>query len=480
MSVKRDYITLTKYLDNVGKVVNSYFSNYEWVRCEISNISHVGGHYYIEVIDISENGQRTKNQTAIIYKKQEMKTIGKFKHATGQNLTKGMKVLLKLRANFTSKFSFSLIVDDIDPNFTLGEMEVKINKIRKEVAEKGFQFLNRNLYAPSHFTNIAVIAPEKAAGLADFMSEANFLSDNGVCNFDYYSATFEGDKAKDSIVNAFKEVNKKIESGIKYDTLVIIRGGGSKMSLHFLNEYILAVCVCRTKIPVFVGIGHEVDKVLLDEYANFSFDTPSKVIEYISNTVFNNYLRAVDNLNNIEYMVSNNIEKSSKNVNLSIQEINNKVDKIIVERKNRVDQIVTSIHNDCINIIEYLKNKTKNDLINIDNSSLNNINNFKTIAKNNLINIEDSTLNNINNSKQNKNSLISDILNGLDYKLLIKEKDFKQLMIDIKELSPETILKRGYSIIKSGNNLVTTVDELKNLDKITIVLNDGIINLNIK
>jgi exodeoxyribonuclease VII large subunit len=459
MEIKKDYITLTDYLDNIGKIINRNFANFEWVRCEIASIKKIGPHYYIEVIDISENGNKTKNQTAIIYKTKELKTIKKFKHSTGLDLERGMKVLFKLKAEFSSKFSFSLIVDDIDPNFTLGEMEVKINKIKEKIKETGYQFLNRNLQSPLHFNNIAVISPEKAAGLADFMSEADFLSSNGVCNFDYFPATFEGDNAKDSIVNSFKKINKKIEKeGVQYDSVVIIRGGGSKMSLHCLNEFIIAVCVCRTKVPVFVGVGHEPDKVIIDDYAHYSFDTPSKVIEYISNIVFGNYLRCVDSLNNIEYMVSNNLEKASKNVTLSIQEINNKVDKIIIEEKNKTKNIMTDINNGIFNVIDYLKNK----------------------AKNNLIEIENNTILSLNSAINNKNILSVDILNNLENKLLIKEKDFKSLLSDIKELSPETNLKRGYAIIKSGNKVVTSLDKLKKLDKITIILEDGEIELNIK
>ena len=458
MENKKNHITLTEYLNNIGKIVDRNFSTHEWVKCEISNITNRGGHYYIEVIDISNTGEKTRNQTAIIYKSKELKTVKKFQHATGQTLAKGMKVLFKLKATFSAKFSFSLLVEDIDPNFTLGEMEVKINKIRKKIQEQGFQNLNKNLTSPSHFTNIAVIAPDKAAGLADFMSEAKFLSVNGVCNFDYYPATFEGDNAKNTIVSAFKKINSELDRGVKYDSLVVIRGGGSKMSLHYLNEQILAVCVCRTKIPVFVGVGHEIDRVLLDEYAHYSFDTPSKVIEYISNVVFNNYLRSVDNLNNIEYVISNNLERSTKNVSLSIQNINNKVEKIIIEEKNKVNNTITSINNDIFKILDFLKNKSKN----------------------NLIEIENTTLNVLTAGKNKKDSLFMDVLNGLEHKSLLKEKDFKTLMSEIKDLSPETNLKRGYAIIKHENKIVTSIEKLKKLDKITIILEDGQIELNIK
>jgi len=458
MDNQREYKTLTQYLENLGKVVAHNFSQPEWVRCEVASIKKIGGHHYIEVIDISEVGDKIKSQTAIIYKTKESQTINKFKITTGLDLSKGMKVLFKLKVIFSAKFSLSLLVEDIDPSFTLGEMEIKINEIRRKIQENGYGGLNRALVSPRHFTKIAVISPDKAAGLADFMSEANFLSENKVCSFEYFPATFEGNNAKDSLLNAFKNVNDKIVNGVEYDCVVVIRGGGSKMSLHYLNEYMLAVCVCRTKVPVVVGIGHEIDKVVMDEYAHYSFDTPSKVIEYISNTIFSNYTKSVENLNSIEYMVLNGLDRAEKKVNLSIQEINNKVDRIIMEEGNKVLSIMEAINNDIISMVDYLKNKVNSNLIEIENKA-------QEI---------------LNSSINNKDKILAEIMNSLENKLLISEKDFRKVINEIKELSPENNLKRGYAIIRDGKRIVTSIEELKKLDKITIILESGEIELNIK
>jgi exodeoxyribonuclease VII large subunit len=458
MTQEKNYITLTNYLDKIDKVISDNFYQYEWVRCEISNISIVGGHYYIEVIDIDDKGKKTKNQTAIIYNGKKKSTIDKFKNFTGEDLKKGMKVLFKLQVKFSSKFSFSLIVEDIDPHFTLGEMEVKIKQIQQKIESQGFQFLNRNLVSPIHFTNIAVISPEKAAGLADFMAESEILRLNKICNFDYYNATFEGDKAKNSIKNAFAVVNKKIEEGVNYDAVVLIRGGGSKLSLHSLNEYILSVCVCRTKVPVFTGIGHEIDRVILDNYAHYSFDTPSKVIEYITNVLFGNYSKSIDNLNQIEYIVGSTIENSYKVSSLNHQEIQSRVENKILSAKNITKLNIQSINNDIFKVIEFLKNK----------------------AKNNLIEIENNTLVSLKNKSNQKENNVTEILNIISKQLLLKKSDFKSNIKEIKNMSIQETLKRGYAIIKSENKVITSIDNLKNLDTITIILEDGKLELKIK
>lgn len=63
--------------------------------------------------------------------------------------------------------------------------------------------------------------------------------------------------------------------------MVLIRGGGAKSDLAWLNDGNVAAWICRLPIPVFTGIGHEIDECVLDLVAHRKFDTPSKVIGHI-------------------------------------------------------------------------------------------------------------------------------------------------------------------------------------------------------
>ncbi len=72
--------------------------------------------------------------------------------------------------------------------------------------------------------------------------------------------------------------------------------------LAYLNDYDLAALLCKRSVPVWVGIGHEKDRTILDEIAHRSFDTPSKVIAGIRNHIFEltqdvlNYLQRIQRL----------------------------------------------------------------------------------------------------------------------------------------------------------------------------------------
>ena len=171
----KKHLNLSQYLDNIGKVVESYCGQRTWVQCEVVTFNISGGNYYFELVDSLSNNQRIKSQSAILFKSKVFSILGKFNSATGVNLDKGMKVLFQLSAKFTALRGFSLVIEDVDPIYTIGEMEAKSNAIRKRMFDKGINNLNKNILMPSHFSSVAVISPSGAAGLGDFKVEADIL-----------------------------------------------------------------------------------------------------------------------------------------------------------------------------------------------------------------------------------------------------------------------------------------------------------------
>lgn len=146
---------------------------------------------------------------------------------------------------------------------------------------------NKFLATPFDIQNVLVIAPENAAGLGDFRKDADVLDQAGVCHFVYHSATFQGNKAPSSIIESLSSGLRQWANDFDSppDLIVIIRGGGAVNDLAYLNDYDLAALLCKRSVPIWVGIGHEKDRTILDEVAHRSFDTPSKVIGGIRNLI---------------------------------------------------------------------------------------------------------------------------------------------------------------------------------------------------
>lgn len=310
MDIDSNCISLSTYLNNVQQVIKTYCAESVWVKAEITNCSSKGGHYYLELAEKDpDTHQRIAASKATIWQHVARRIIGKFENETGINFSKDLNVLVKLKATFSPEYGFSLSIEDIDSNFTVGDIARKYLEIRNRLIDEGLIELNRSLPAPFDFNQVLVIAPENAAGLGDFKKDADALQNAGVCHFEYHNCLFQGTNAPTAIQDTLKLALKAWSESKRSppDVIVIIRGGGAVNDLAYLNDYDLAALLCKRKVPVWVGIGHERDKTILDEVANRSFDTPSKVIAGIRNTIVNNAQQAKDLYQHIEDLAKTQI-----------------------------------------------------------------------------------------------------------------------------------------------------------------------------
>lgn len=306
-------ISLTQLLTRVSEVVNATFSKSEWVKLEIATLRASGGHLYFDAVDRTADGRELSKARAVVWASIAERLGKKFFDATGARLENGMKILVLAKAQFHPQHSFTLTISDIDPDYTLGDMQAKLKRIREALQAAGIADRNKRLAAPADFTHVAVVAPENAAGLEDFEVEARRLQAAGLCRFTYFHATFQGENTKTSLKQAIIDAHT-CHTEDRVDALVIIRGGGATTDLQWLNEEILAKMVCRFHVPVITGIGHERDSTILDECAHKSIGTPSKVIHYIREVIATRASRAWEDWQLICQMVQTRLAAADATV----------------------------------------------------------------------------------------------------------------------------------------------------------------------
>ena len=285
---ERQQLSLSEYLATVQEVIQLTFDGAVWVKAEIRNLSIKGGHYYLELAEKDEDSHKViASCKGTIWKFTAQKIILKFERESGIELSKDLNVLIKVKARFDPQYGFSVNIEDIDSSFTLGDIAKRYQQILLRLTEEGLLNNNKQLPVPFDIQNVLVIAPENAAGLGDFKKDADALAQAGVCHFVYHSATFQGNTASASIIQVLGSALRRWaqDYSIAPDLIVIIRGGGALNDLAYLNDYDLAALLCKRTVPIWVGIGHEKDRTILDEIAHRSFDTPSKVIAGIRNLI---------------------------------------------------------------------------------------------------------------------------------------------------------------------------------------------------
>jgi len=303
-------LSLSEYLATVQEVIRVTFDEAIWVKAEIRNLSIKGGHYYLELAEKEEDSDKViASCKATIWKFSAAKMVLKFERESGVELSRDLNVLIKVKAVFSPQYGFSVNIEAIDSSYTLGDLARRYQQILERLTSEGLLNKNKLLPTPFDIQNVLVIAPENAAGLGDFKKDADALDQAGVCHFVYHTATFQGNTAATSIsealANALRQWAKDLST--PPDLIVIIRGGGAVNDLAYLNDYNLAALLCKRSVPIWVGIGHEKDRTILDEVANRSFDTPSKVIGGIRNLIVERTQDVLDSLHKIKLLSQHQI-----------------------------------------------------------------------------------------------------------------------------------------------------------------------------
>ena len=286
---------LFEYLTMIHEVINEIGRVPQWIRAEVSEFNvKPNGHAFLQLIEHDAQRKPLAKTGGRIWSRDLPAIMARFEEGTGGKVAAGMKILFEARGEFHQQYGFSLTISDIDPSFTLGDIEAKLREIRTTLQREKVYDLNKKLPLPGEYCRVAVISPSGAAGLGDFRAEADRLDKFGLCAFSYFEATFQGDAAPASIREALRQALAEHERA-PFDALVVIRGGGAKTDLAYLNDLELARDLCLCPVPVYTGIGHERDNTSLDEVAAQRFDTPSKVVKHFEETIVSNARAAQGN-----------------------------------------------------------------------------------------------------------------------------------------------------------------------------------------
>ena len=266
-------VTLFELNNLVREVISSTLSEEYWVEAELSEVHEVRGHCYMELIqkELFSNTPVAK-ASAKCWKSKWTLLREKFEKVTREGLKPGMKVLLKVYADFHEAYGFAWIVTDINPEFTMGDMARKRQEIIDTLKREGVFELQKELVLPQFAQRIAVISSENAAGYGDFCHQ---LADNPQ-QLKFYTCLFpavmQGEGVEKSVIAALNSINENIE---KFDAVVIIRGGGATSDLSGFDTLRLAENVANFPIPIITGIGHDRDESIVDMVAHTKVKTPT-------------------------------------------------------------------------------------------------------------------------------------------------------------------------------------------------------------
>jgi exodeoxyribonuclease VII large subunit len=255
-----------------------------WVVAEISEIKeNNAGHCYLDLIEKNPEEKNIRARAkAIIWSNRYRFIRSFFENITGESLVEGIKILVKTKVEYHEIYGLSLVITDIDPAFTIGEMAMRRQLVIKKLEEEGVFSMNKEIDFPSVPQRIAIISSKNAAGYSDFI---NHLTGNS-SGYIFYTAlietTMQGTETEREVISSLDKI--ALNSDL-FDLVVIIRGGGSQSDLSWFDSYNIAYHVTQFPLPVITGIGHDKDMSVTDMVANKALKTPTAVADFLIDCV---------------------------------------------------------------------------------------------------------------------------------------------------------------------------------------------------
>ncbi len=284
-----------------------------WVVAEISEIKeNYNGHCYLELVEKHPDEISIRSRVkAVIWSSRYRFIKSFFENSAGESLRDGLKILVRVKIEYHEIYGLSLVINDIDPAYTIGEMALKRQQILKKLEDEGVLTMNKDLDFPVIPQRIAVISSVNAAGYTDFMKH---LKENSF-GYVYYTALFEtpmqGKETESGLIKALDRIASQLD---KFDLAVIIRGGGSQTDLSWFDNYNIAYYITQFPLPVITGIGHEKDLSVTDIVAHRSLKTPTAVADFLIDCMYNAENHLVDLSNEITDRSMLMLEKSKKKI----------------------------------------------------------------------------------------------------------------------------------------------------------------------
>ena len=274
--MEKEFLDLLQFQSRLKEGVECLFPNRLWLRAEVSSIkARPGGHCWLELSQSDDRGLVAK-ASAVVWSSKYRFLAPYFESVTGSPLQEGMVILVEIQVSYSQLYGLSLIVNDIDPEYTLGLKELERQKTIARLQSEGLIGLQKELDLPVLPYRLAVVSAEDAAGFRDFVKHLEENPYGFKMEVTLFSALMQGAECPASIVAALDSV---LEADEPYDLVLIMRGGGSRLDLACYDDYGLSAVIAQFPLPVFTAIGHDQDYHVCDMVAHSYLKTPTALAD---------------------------------------------------------------------------------------------------------------------------------------------------------------------------------------------------------
>jgi exodeoxyribonuclease VII large subunit len=463
-----NYIKLSELSRKIENVFKQNFSNdFYWIIAEISGhkfYPDTDRHYF----DLVEKTVGSEVEVAKFKAKswsEGSANIANFEQQTGQQFQSGIQVLIRVKVEYHSLYGLSLTLVDIDPTFTLGNIEKQRRATLLKLVQDNPGFIkfideeyitrNKELTLPLVIQRIALIASPNSEGYTDFIHTIRNNQHAYKFEVDNYFSTVQGRDAEKELINTLINIH---QSEKEYDCVVLIRGGGAKTDFLVFDTYHLSRAVAKFPIPIITGIGHHKDVSIVDLMAHSSTKTPTKCAEFI----ISNNKHFDDALLDLQHTVLIKTQQLLSIVKADIQETNANIIANVQRLVNGHAEELNSLNNSIISYSKELISNLNQELIS---------DTIMFINKPQLL---------INQHTQHIEHLSQNVLRQSHKFIVGKNSEMNHYVKVMKLMSPVNILKKGFAIISQGDKVLANTSAIDKKEPLQINMYKAEIEVEIK
>ncbi|TDD74665.1 exodeoxyribonuclease VII large subunit [Flavobacterium caseinilyticum] len=441
--------SLLEVTNSIKKTLEERYKSAFWIKAEMNKLNHYSqsGHCFPELVE-KRDGKIIAQIKSTIWRDDYQNINRNFLRILKEPLKDGIKILFLAKISFDPAFGLSLQIIDIDPQYTLGDLENEKRETIKKLQLDGIYDKNKNLQLSFLPQRIAIISVATSKGFGDFLD----VIDKNSWNYKFFYLLFptilQGDKAVHGIISQLERIRKVIHH---FDAVAIIRGGGGDVGLSCYNNYELAKAIAVFPIPVITGIGHVTNETVCEMIAHTNAITPTKLAEYL-----------IQKFHDFSVPIQNAKEK-----------IVDKSRRLLSEENTKLESELKLFRSMTINILNTNGNQIKNASYAIQQQS-------KFIVKNNHEKLNVLQAKTRIATKFNLNQLkvaVTQLQGKIEIQPILYLKNSELALENIEKniqiLNPINVLKRGFSITHSNGKAVKDVSQLQEGEVINTVLFSG-------
>ena len=335
-------ISLFELQSFLRQVVALNFPDALWVRCEIAQLSQSRGHVYLELVEKAENeNEPTAQASAVIWQSAQRRLQSKLGAANWKALLQvGAELLLRVKVEHHERYGLKLMVDDIDPSYTLGKLEQRRRQLYEQLKQQGLLGKNGELSLRPVLQRIAVISSETAAGYQDFLQHLGENAYGYAFKSSLFSAAMQGALVETEVLKQLRAIRRRAAS---FDAVVLIRGGGAKLDLAGFDSFALCEAIANFPLPILTGIGHDVDETLVDLVAHTALKTPTAVADYLlqHNLHFESQLMELSQY--LRYQVTESLHSAELELSTSIQALQTAPQLLLARHQDKLQRIAAEL-----------------------------------------------------------------------------------------------------------------------------------------